>query len=413
MARGLGRTIWAFLIVAVAAALIFIAASRPGRDRPITVSITHAVRQDLSSWTTGNGKIEPLDPRIIQSRLATRIERVEVTEGQTVKAGETMLTLDSTDSRSELAHTKEQLLAAQEDRKTALQGGSADELAQLRSDLSKANAEVERLTHDRDILERLFKTQAATKLEVEQNRIALEKAQADQHLLEEKKHSLTERSKIQAERAGFRADEAREAIQSLEGRVDSARVSAPVGGTVYSLPAKSGTFVRTGDVLAEMADLKHVRVRAFIDEPELGSLKERQPVEISWDALPSRVWMGEVEQLPKTIVTRGTRNVGEVLCSVSNDDAALLPNTNVSVRIRTAGRQNALTVPRGAVRSDGNKRYVFAVDGGKLRKQEVMLGISSPTTYEVLGGIAETDSIVLQTDGELREGQIVEVRELK
>lgn len=413
MARGLGRTIWAFLIVAVAAALIFIAATRPGRDRPITVSITHAVRQDLSSWTTGNGKIEPMDPRIIQSRLATRIEHLDVTEGQTVKAGATLLTLDSTDSRSELAHTREQLLAAQEDRKTALQGGAAEELAQLQSDLTKTNAEIERLTHERDTLERLFASQAATKQEVEQNRIALGKAKADQHFLEEKKRSLTERSRVQADRAGLRAEEARESIQSLQGKVDSALVAAPVGGTVYSLPAKSGTFVRTGDVLAEMADLKHVRVRAFIDEPELGSLKQGQPVEISWDALPSRVWMGVVEQLPKTIVTRGTRNVGEVLCSVSNEDAALLPNTNVNVRIRTAGRQNVLTVPRGAVRSDGNKRYVFAVDGGKLRKQEVMLGISSPTTYEVLGGIAETDSIVLQTDGELREGQIVEVRENK
>src|SRR5262249_29604506 len=153
------------------------------------------------------------------------------------------------------------------------------------------------------------------------------------------------------------------------------------------------------DTLAEMANLKQVRVRAFIDEPELGSLKEGQIVEITWDALPSRVWMGQVVQLPKTIVTRGSRNVGEVLCSVSNDESELLPNTNVNVRIRTAQRQNALTVERAAVRSEGNKRYVFVVEDGRLRRREITIGISNPAIYEVLGGITENDAVALQVDG--------------
>ena len=46
-------------------------------------------------------------------------------------------------------------------------------------------------------------------------------------------------------------------------------------------------------LLAEMADLHKIRVRAFIDEPELGSLEPNQPVKITWDALPSRVWQGK------------------------------------------------------------------------------------------------------------------------
>ena len=120
-----------------------------------------------------------------------------------------------------------------------------------------------------------------------------------------------------------------------------------------------------------------------------------------------------MQQLPKTIVTRGSRNVGEVLCSVSNDQSELLPNTNVNVRIRTAERQNALTVPRDAVRTVDNKRYVFVVESGRLRNREIRIGISSPSINEVLDGINENDWIAIQGNSDLREGLPVAVPEQK
>jgi len=330
-----------------------------------------------------------------------------VHEGQAVRAGELLFVLDAVDLKGELAHTREQLVAAQQDRKVGLQGGSGDEIAQIDSDLTKTNAEITRLSRDRDSLQRLLSNPvpAATRQEVDQNRIALEKAQADKRLLEEKRAAIAERSTNQVERADLRAEEAKESIQSLQEKINSSRVVAPTAGTIYSLPARSGTFVHTGDTLAEMADLTSVRARAFIDEAELGSLKQGQPVEITWDALPARVWNGVVEQLPKTIVTRGSRNVGEILCSVNNDEAVLLPNTNVNVRIRTAKRENVLTLPRGAVRNDGNKRFVFTIEDGRLRKKDVVVGISDPKIYEIVSGITEKDAVALQSDTDMREGQ--------
>jgi HlyD family secretion protein len=407
MATKVSKSIWIVLLAGAAAVLVFVAAAGPGRDRPVRISITHVTRQELSSWTTGNGKVEPIEPHVVQAQLSTRIAAVYVKEGQTVKVGAPMLLLDATEAKSELARVRDQLIGAQEDHKTALQGGPPDELAQIQSDLAKTNREIVQLTRDRETLRRLLESQAATRVEVDQNRIALEKAELERDLLEQKKNVITARSKSQAERSALRADEARESIQSLEQKINSARVLAPVGGAIYALTARSGTFVRTGDTLAEMADLRRARVRAFIDEPELGSLKQGQTVEITWDALPARVWMGMIEQLPTTISTRGSRNVGEVLCSVNNDTAELLPNTNVNIRIRIADRENVLTLPRAAVRTDGGKRYVFVVEDNKLRTREVTVGISNPTTYQILSGITEQDAIAIQADTELREGQTV------
>jgi len=144
-----------------------------------------------------------------------------------------------------------------------------------------------------------------------------------------------------------------------------------------------------------------------VDEPELGSLELHQPVEISWEALPNRTWTGEVEQLPKAVVARGSRNVGEVLCSVGNEQAELLPNTNVSVRIRTGERENALTISRAAVRTGGGGHHVLLVDSGRLRRQDVKVGISNATDYEILSGLAESDLVALPGTTELRDGMAV------
>src|SRR4029453_404710 len=120
-----------------------------------------------------------------------------------------------------------------------------------------------------------------------------------------------------------------------------------------------GQLVHVGDPLAEMADLRHVRVRAFIDEPELGSIATGQTVLITWDALAGRSWTGRTAQIPKSVVARGGRSVGEVLCSGENEDMTLLPNINVDVHVRVQERSRALTVPRSAVRVAGEQRYVF------------------------------------------------------
>jgi HlyD family secretion protein len=407
-----GKSAAAILLTVVTVVVaVSVLTVRGMRDRPLMVSTTRAVRQDLSSWIATNGKVEPMEPHVIEAQITTFIEKLAVKEGQTVERGQVLMTLDAQDVRVDLAHMKEQLVSAEDERRTALAGGSPDELVQLNSDLDKTNSEIERLRREGDTLGRLYSKQAATRLELESNKTALQTAEADKRLIEEKRNAVLQRSKIQSERAALRIDEAQNAIRSLEAKLQSAQVIAPVSGTIYALPARSGTYVHTGDVLAELADLKRIRVRAFVDEPELGSLTEGQLVEITWDALPDRSWTGYVQKLPTVIVARGARNVGEVLCSVTNDQSELLPNTNVNVRIRTDGRRNVLTISRAAVHTDGNSHYVLVVEDSQLRKREIEVGASNATDYEILKGIAENDVIALPGSSELREGMAVSVQE--
>jgi HlyD family secretion protein len=202
-------------------------------------------------------------------------------------------------------------------------------------------------------------------------------------------------------------------VRGLEEKVKSATVTAPSDGTLYSLPIRAGDYVKVGDTLAEMADLRHVRVRAFVDEPDLGWLEANQAVQVSWDAKPGRTWTGHTEMVPKQVVARGTRSVGEVLCSVDNDKLELLPNVNVEVRILVRARQGALVIDRSAVRYDSGKHFVFLFDGDKIHRREISVGVASATKYEIVAGLREGDRVALPGDQELHDGMDVRPAEGK
>jgi HlyD family secretion protein len=398
-------------VVVGAAVLVLVLVGLAGRGQAPEVQTAVAVRENLEASITSNGKVEPIEPHVVHAEFATFIEKVSAVEGQSVHRGQSILTLDASSTRAQLSQASEQLLTAQEDLRAARAGGPPEEVAQLDGDLRKAQVDVAALTAAQESLKKLVAKQAATQDELDQNQAKLARAQVQLQTLQQRREDLARRAQLDVERARLRVQQAADEIRSLEAKVRSAVVTAPADGTLYSLPIHAGDYVKVGDVLAEMADLHRVRVRAFVDEPDLGSLAPDQLVEITWDAMPGRVWTGRTEQIPKQVVARGTRSVGEVLCSVDNDKLELLPNVNVDVRIRVRQKAAALVVPRAVVRSEGPHRFVFVIQGDRLRRREVMVGISSATKYEILSGLAEGDRVALPGEMELKDG--MEVRALE
>ncbi|HXY25545.1 MAG TPA: efflux RND transporter periplasmic adaptor subunit [Candidatus Acidoferrum sp.] len=419
MDRKLRNRILLYLLIAgvLAYALIELSGQKPAPK----ISAVTPVRENLVSSISSNGKVEPISPYVVRAQLDTFVVRVLANEGQQVKKGQLLLELDVKDAAARLAETQAKLLQAQDDLRAAKAGGRADEAAKAAGDLAKAQAERDRLQKNHDALVHLIAQQAATQEELAANDLSLTKAQAEVTRLAAAKQEFDRGVKLETDRAALQVEQIQQEAAAFEEKVRQGRITAPADGTLYALgrdaaqtPLKAGDYVRVGDLLAEMADLHKVRVRAFIDEPELGALEENEPVKITWDALPSKTWTGKTEIIPKQVVPHGTRSVGELICSVSNDKLELLPNINVNVRINSRERLGVLSVPRGAVEAEGGRRYVFVVKSnglgvGKstLEKREIHVGIADATNYEVVSGLQENELVALPGDVDLRDGMAV------
>ena len=394
------------VVILVILAAVFV------RGRAPDVPVVRVTREDLTADITSNGKVEPISPTVAHAEFPTFVSKVMATEGQAVHRGQVILTLDSADMRAQLAQARADLIAAQNDLQNARSGGPPDQVAQLKGDLQAARIEVANEEKTVKELESLVPKHAATEGEVAQSREQLAKARANLQTLEAKKESMDRRAEDTEQAASLRVNQAQNVVQSLEEKVRSAEVVAPQDGTLYSLPVKQGDYVHVGDTLAEMADLRKVRVRAFVDEPDLGALAQGQEVEITWDAKPGQTWKGQTEEIPKQVVSRGMRSVGEVLCSVDNDRLELLPNVNVQVRILVQQRRGVLVVPRAAVSETAMQHYVFIVDAdNRVHRRDISVGVASASKYEVTSGLGLDDRVAEPVDRQLRNGMQIQPSE--
>lgn len=215
------------------------------------------------------------------------------------------------------------------------------------------------------------------------------------------------------ERAKSAVDDAEANLVAAQQVESQTRVVAPAAGTVYSVDVRRTDFVEQGKQLLQLADLQHERVRAYFDEPEIGSLAVGQPIEIKWDARPGKTWHGHIDRVPVTVIHLDTRTVGEAMVAVDDPDGDLLPDTNVTVTVTTASQANVLSVPREALHMENGKPYVFRIVGEELKRTPVVTGTYNLTQQAVLSGLNDGDWVATgTTNGQaLQEG--VPIKEIR
>ena len=371
------------IIAGVAVLVILLAAFASLRGNEVPVRADQAVRGNITNYINTNGKVRPLENFEAHAPVATTVRRVQVHEGDRVKAGQLLLQLDDSDARARASRAWAQLKAAHADLHSIESGGTQEEVLVAQSDLVKARAKLEAAKRNLAVLQQLEQRGAASAAEVADASTRVQLAQQEVNFLEKKETSRYSNPEIAKVKAG--QAEAETAYEAAEDALQHSNVRAPRDGIVYSLPVRVGAFVSPGDLLVQVADLRTVQVVGYVDEPEIGRLSPGLKVSVTWDALPGRTWQGSITRLPTTVTQLGTRTVGDVTCTVDNTDLKLLPNVNVNVAITTIQENNVLTVSREAIRQDDGKQYVYEIVNGELKRRDVTTSVSNPTRVEVHG----------------------------
>ncbi len=375
------------------------------KSRPPVVNFARAARQNLISALPTNGKAEPIEWQSVNAEVGGLVTKVFVRDGQTVARGAELATIADPALQADIAAGEAKVTEARANLSALEAGGRPSELADIESNLARTRLDIEQEQKTYDSLQRLVAKQAATREEADAARAKLRQSQLEVENLEKRRAALVARTDVAA--ASARLQDAQTALDLAQKRAAQASPRAPIAGVVYGLAARPGMYLAAGAPIANIGRVDRLRVRVYVDEPELGRVAEADPVTITWDALSGKTWQGRVERKPLSIQPLGSRQVGEVLCVIENPNSELPIGANVNAEIRAAEVPNALTIPKEALRRDSEGDYVLLLAGDRLERRPVRAGISNVSFVQVTDGLTAGDAVALPSENALTPGERV------
>lgn len=389
--------------IAVVALIVF--SIRSLTREQVAVKVIRVSYQTLLSTVSTNGKVEPVEEYQAHAPSAGVVQRIFVSVGEHVNAGAPLVKMDDSEAKKQLAAAISNLTSAQLALHDLEKGGSAEERSRFSTDTTTARLEQEQATKNLATVQQLNAKGSASAGELASAEQRLRSA--DQALKNAQGRTASRYGSEDRASAEARVRDAQASVAAARTLFESVNIHSPISGSVYSIPVSAYDFVPAGDDLLDVADLNRIQVRAYFDEPEIGKLARGQAVKIVWDAKPNTVWHGHVDRAPTTVITYGTRNVGEAIISVDDARGDLLPNTNVTVTVTEMQRFNVLSIPREALHTEGTQNFVYRIVNNKLSRTPVQVGVVNLTSVEITGGLAANDTVVLgaaTTGKELTDG---------
>lgn len=400
------RKLWLLLILPVVL-LLWWGLGRGG-SAPV-IHFASAEPKTIESTVSTNGKVEPAEWAAARAETAGVVQSIAVQRGQAVHAGQPLVTLDAVAAQSALADALARQQEAQAETTTLGQGGKAAALANINNSIKTAQAALQVAQRNYDTMQRLAAQQAATKLQVQDAKDALERAKLQLATLEDQRRTLvTASDKVVAQ---AKLHDAQSAVSLAEHRLALNQVKAPIDGTVYQFDLKVGAYLQPGELVALVGDLDQVKVIVYVDEPDLGRVGRNMPVSITWDARPGQTWWGRVDKLPTEVISLGTRTVGEVTTIVQNPNRDLLPGVTVNATIISSVVKDALSIPKAGLRTAAGSTGVYRLAGKTILWTPVKAGVSDINNVQILSGLETgaqvADRVIDPSDAELTNGMRV------
>src|SRR5580698_7652589 len=424
-------------VLAVGAVAGFtIVRAQSGYTKVLTARV---VRENLVSIVSGTGQIKPKTYVNIGATSFGRITHLYVKEGDRVKKGQVLATVESVQAKAGVDAQQASIRSADTDIASYL---AAEKTAEATVDHSAADLNQKLLDWQR--AQALYKAELIAKSEYDAKKAAYDTAVAT---LAQSKAALVQ-SRAQTDSARGKLGTAQATLTSNIDALNKTISVAPFDGIVTNMPVREGETVvvgiqnAQGSTLMTLADLSVITAEVKVDETDIVNVAMGQPVDVSVDALPGRVFLGKVTEVGDQAILRstgiatsqsttGTEEAKDfkVVITLTNPPPELRAGLSATAKITTARRQNVLAIPiqalalrsRASLKTGASIQTVNAASnaegappanaqdpgtqgvfllrshGSKLESEfvPVTTGVTGSTDIEVLSGLKADDEIVI------------------
>ena len=332
----------------------------------------------------------------IGARISGQLEKLMVKIGDSVKAGDTIATIEHEDLLARVAQFTADLKGEEARLKKIQQEGPLE--------ISKSRAELEELNAQVSLAEKMLNRNQALKEKGVVSETAVDEAEERLMILNAKIKLAEEEIKLDVARLqnDLRLQETKveKAMANLleeETQLSYATITATIDGVVAFVSTQEGETVvasLNAPTFVTLIDLRKLEVTAFIDETDIGKIKVKQKAKFTVDAYPKKFFQAEVREIrPKAVIKDNVVNY-EVMLEIDKKNIFFLkPEMTANIVATTGVRKSVITIPRGAVKRSGKKSFATVKAGADISDKAIELGWRDGDVQEVTSGLAKGEEV--------------------
>ena len=389
--------LWSGLVAVVVVVLAVTAlALRSGDPKIPEARLAKVTRGDIAKSVVATGPIQPITKVELKSKASGLVEKLYVDINQMVTKGQVLAQLDQQEILAQVAAQRAQLAAAQANVTTFSANIAQD----------KVNAEAPDLPMYQETWQR--NVQMLKDGIVSQQ--ALDNAERDYLAQKNKRDGAVAQigvDEAKLRQAKAQVEQAQASLDQLNQQLSYTTLVAPIAGMVLSRDVEVGDAVSsilvlgsTATLVMTIGDIHQVYVDGKVDEADIGNVYLGQPARIHVESFPNKVFNGKVTKISPLGVEKDNVTTFEVRVSIDNPTGELKALMTANAEILVTEHHSALSVPEQSMSWDNEKHaFVFVPDAKSKdgqKKLPVTAGISNGNRTEILAGLKEGDTVVLQ-----------------
>ena len=335
-----------------------------------TVNVATAESRDIYGSISYSGRLKASREVQVLPQISARIISINVSEGQAVSAGQTLMTLDSSSLQASLKKAEAQIASAK-----ANQVNNQIKLEAARKSYERTKS--------------LYDAGAANQVELENAKDAYD--------------SLNTGS-VEAAVA-----EAEAALLSVQEQIGYSSIIAPVSGTIGRIDASVGDYVNASNTVAVISDPQQLKIEVMVGESDISKMMLNSQVDVYVKSVRTDPFIGTISSIASVLAANS--NMYPVTITLDNTKGEVKSGMYAEVSIDTSGVQSALCIPLSSIIPDDGVNVVYGVTEGngemRAARAEVKTGINDGDYVQILSGLKSGDKVVTLGNTLISDGSLL------
>ncbi|MBU3173241.1 efflux RND transporter periplasmic adaptor subunit [Clostridium estertheticum] len=375
--------------------------SKNVKASPVSIS-------SITTTTKYGSKLATSSQTVVTSKIAGKVYGVNVDVGQSVNKGDILFTLDRSELTAQYNVAKAALDTANANLDKTSGSGYEQQLIPANSTLDIAKTTYNDAKNNYNTIHQQYNIGDSAKSELDAAKSKMDSASLQVRAASDSLALLKSKTGPQTDAAAEgQVQQAKASLDLAQIQMDNASITSPINGVISERKVEVGEVVSSAVSAFTIIDASSLRSEVSMTDKDVIKVKVNQKIPVQISSMNNKIVQGIVDTISPSADAK--TQLYTVKVKIENPSNLLKPGMIVRVEFPDVVKTDITVVPNGAIFTENSVQYVYIVDATRLKKKQVVVGISNTVQTEIVSGIKLGDQVVTEGQSFLNEGQKVSI----